>query len=423
MTILLLPIYFLLSLALFYFLTKKRIIDLNFKQAAVILTVKLIIGCIYGYLFLRFYNGDDTWSYHSQSLDEFKILSNNPLEFVKDLFRHSYRKNQAFTFFDTTTNYWKDLQYSILIKLLAVFNVFSRGNYYTNVLFFNLFTFWGHYFFYKLFTNYFPDKKAIAFIVVFLFLPLTFWESGIRKDGLAFIGLAGSLYYFVEYGRCKNYRHLIKAILFFSLLLLIRNFIALSLIPVLVAFYACYYFKTKALYVFSIATFGFATLFFLSSLGPSGYNLPQKMAERQEAFQHLEGGSYMYLPQLEGSLKSYIEVLPYAINHTFLRPYITEGKSPLLLFAAIETLFVLIITALALLQIKKLKAIGKHPLLMLLLFLALINYLMIGYTVPFTGAIVRYRVFFEVILLLPMLIICDSNNKLENRLNKSLRLY
>jgi hypothetical protein len=423
MTILLLPIYFSLSLTLFYFLTKKKIINLSFKQASIALTVKLMLGCAYGYLFLKFYNGDDTWSYHRQSLDEFKILSNNPLEFVKDIFRNSYRKNQAFTFFDTTTNYWKDLQYSILIKLLAVFNVFSRGNYYTNVLFFNLFTFWGHYFFYKLCTNYFPNKKAIAFIVIFLFLPLTFWQSGIRKDGLAFIGFAGSLYYFVEYSCCKDYRHLIKAVLFFSLLLLIRNFIALSLIPVLAAFYACNYFKTKALYVFSITTLGFATLFFLSSLGPNGFNLPQKMAERQEAFQHLEGGSYMYLPQLEGSLKSYINVLPYATNHTFLRPYITEGKSPLLLFAAIETLFVLIIIALALLKPKKLKTIAEHPLLMLLLFLALINYLMIGYTVPFAGAIVRYRVFFEVMLLLPMLIICDSNNKLETWLNKLLRLY
>lgn len=423
MTILLLPIYFLLSLALFYFLTKNKTINLSFKQASVVLTIKLILGCSYGYLFLNLYNGDDTWSYHRQSLDEFKVLSNNPLEFIKDLFRHSYKKNQAFTFFDTTTNYWKDLQNSVLIKLLAVFNVFSRGNYYTNVLFFNLITFWGHYFFYKLCTNYFPNKKAIAFIVIFLFLPLTFWESGIRKDGLAFIGLAGSLYYFVEYGRCKNYRYIIKGILFFSLLLLIKNFIALSLIPFLAAFYACNYFKTKALYVFSITTWGFATLFFLSSLGPNGFNLPQKMAERQEAFQHLEGGSYMYLPQLEGSLKSYINVLPYATNHTFLRPYITEGKSPLLLFAAIETLFVLIIIVLALLKPKKLKTIAEHPLLMLLLFLALINYLMIGYTVPFAGAIVRYRVFFEVMLLLPMLIICDSNNKLETWLNKLLRLY
>lgn len=423
MTILLLPFYFILALALLYFLTKNKTIDLSFKQASAILTIKLILGCVYGYLFLKFYNGDDTWSYHYESLQEYQTLSHHPWQFVQDLFSHSYRKSQAITFFDTTNNYWKDLQYSILIKLLAVFNVFSRGNYYTNVLFFNLLTFWGHYFFYKLFVNYFPEKRATAFAVIFLFLPFIFWQSGIRKDGLAFIGLAGSLYYFVEYAKCKNYRHLIKAILFFSLLLLIRNFIALSLIPVLAAFYACNYFKNKALYVFSIATLGFATLFFLSSLGPSGYNLPQKMAERQEAFQHLEGGSYMFVPQLVGTFSSYANVLPYAINHTFLRPYITEAKSPLLLFAAVETLIVLIIMALALLQIKRLKTIAEHPLLMLLLFLALINYLMIGYTVPFAGAIVRYRVFFEVMLLLPMLIICDSKNKLEDRLNKVLRLY
>ncbi|MDI9364563.1 MAG: hypothetical protein QM541_06410 [Flavobacterium sp.] len=423
MTILLLPFYFVLALALFYFLTKNKTINLSFKQASAVLTIKFMLGCAYGYLFLKFYNGDDTWSYHRQSLEEYQTLSHHPWQFVQDLFTHSYSKSQANTFFDTTNNYWKDLQYNILIKLLAVFNIFSRGNYYTNVLFFNLLTFWGHYFFYKLFTNYFSQNKSIAFVIIFLFLPFVFWQSGIRKDGLAFIGLSGCLYYFVEYSKYNKISHITKAALYFGLLLLVRNFIALSLIPVLIAFTACKYFKVKPLYIFSACTLVFAALFFLSSLGPNGFNLPQKMAERQEAFLHLEGGSYMFVPQLEGTFSSYANVLPYAINHTFLRPYITEAKSPLLLFAAIETLFVLIIIVLALLQIKRLKTIVKHPLPMLLLFLALINYLMIGYTVPFAGALVRYRVFFEVMLLLPMLIICDSNNKLETWLNKLLRLY
>lgn len=423
MTILLLPIYFTISLLLFYFFSKTKKISLSFKQAAFILTIKLAFGCIYGYLFLRFYNGDDTWLYHQQSLDEYQTLSHHPWQFVKELFSHSYKKNQAITFFDTTNNYWKDLQYTILIKLLAVFNVFSRGNYYTNVLFFNLLTFWGHYFFYQLFLNYFPNKRAVAFVIIFLFLPLTFWESGIRKDGLVFIGLSGSLYFFVQYINNSSYKNLLKACLFFFLLLCVRNFIALSLIPVLCAFFACKKTNINALYANAIAIIGFAALFFLTTVGPDGFNLPQKMAERQEAFQHLEGGSYMFLPQLEGSFKSYVSVFPFAINHTFLRPYITEAKSPLLLFAAIETLFALVIIICGLIQIKKLKTIAEHPLLMLLLSLATINYLMIGYTVPFAGAIVRYRVFFEVMLLLPMLIIWDSKNKIEDWLNKILQLY
>ncbi|MFC4233123.1 hypothetical protein ACFOW1_14570 [Parasediminibacterium paludis] len=422
-SILLLPVYFLLVLSLFYFLTKNKIIDLSFKHAAAIFTIKLILGCIYGYLFLKFYNGDDTWLYHRQSLQEYQTLSHHPWQFIKALFSHSYDKSQAITFFDTTNNYWKDLQYNILIKLLAVFNILSSGNYYINVLFFNLLTFWGHYFFYKLFINYFPQKRATAFVIIFLFLPFIFWESGIRKDGLAFIGLSGCLFYFVEYSEHKRIDHLVKAALYFALLVLVRNFVALSLIPVLLAFWSCKYFKAQALYIFSIYTLSFAALFFLSSLGPNAFNLPQKMAERQEAFQHLEGGSYMFVPQLVGTFSSYTNVLPYAINHTFFRPYITEGKSPLLLFAAVETAFILIVIIAALVQIKKLKTITKHPLLMLLLFLALINYLMIGYTVPFAGAIVRYRIFFEVMLLLPMFIICDSHNTLENWLNKRLHLY
>ncbi|MBC7652277.1 MAG: hypothetical protein H7101_11060 [Deinococcales bacterium] len=147
------------------------------------------------------------------------------------------------------------------------------------------------------------------------------------------------------------------------------------------------------------------------------------MADRQEAFLTLEGGSFMPLPALKGTLASYIHALPAAVNHVFMRPYLTEAKSPLLIFAALETLLVIIAVGCLLLYLKKIKTITNHPLLMLLLSLSIINYLIIGYTVPFAGAIVRYRVFFEVILLIPILIMCDNKNHLEKWLNKYLRLY
>ena len=423
MSILLACIYFSLSLVLFYFLSKTNKISLSFIHVALIIIIKFIVGCVYGYLFLKFYNGDDTWAYHQQSLVEFKMLSNNPLLFIKDLFSHQYTNNQSTSFFDTTNNYWKDLQYNILTKLLAVFNIFSRGNYYINVLFFNLLTFWGHYFLYQLVTLYFNNKRAVLFLLIFLFPPLLFWESGIRKDGLVFIGITGSLYFFVLFINKKRYYDLIKALLFFALLAFLRNFIALSLIPVALAYFLSRKLVVKPIYISIITLAIFIILFFVTTLGPQSFNLPQKMADRQEAFLSLEGGSFMALPLLKGTLASYIITLPTAINHIFIRPYLTEAKSPLLTFAAIETLLVLLVVCSLVLFLKKIKTITNHPLLMLLLSLSIINYLMIGYTVPFAGAIVRYRVFFEVCLLVPMLVALDTNNYLENGINKVLKLY
>jgi hypothetical protein len=387
--------------------------------------LKTILGCLYGYIFFKFYNGfgNDSWSYNELALVEYNILLKTPSTFFKNLFTNIYKSDQSVTFFDSNNNFWKDLQITILVKLLAICNLFTKGNYYTNTLFFNFFTFWGHYLLYKCLIFNFKNRKAIAFSMAFLFPPLLFWESGISKDGLVFIGLAGFIYYLTLYFKNKKIRDLVSMLLFFLMVLFIRNFIALSLVPVSIAFYYSSKTKVHPLVANFVSISVFLTAFFLSSVFLKQLNLPAKMAERQAAFSALEGKSYMYTPTLNDSFASYINVLPFAINHTFFRPYITEAKSPLLLFASLETLFVLLIIGLAIVQIKKLKTIASHPFLMLLLSLAIINYLMIGYTVPFAGAIVRYRVFFEVCLVIPLLIALDANNYLENSINKVLKLY
>ena len=409
----------------FYYLCSKKAIDLSFKQVFCILIIKTILGCLYGYIFFKYYHGfgNDTWSYNQFALLEYNVLIKTPDFFFKNLFTNIYKNDQSVTFFDSDNNFWKDLQSSILIKILAVCNIISKGNYYTNTLFFNFFTFWGHYLLYKCLIFNFRNYKAIAFSIAFLFPPLLFWESGISKDGLVFIGLAGFIYNFSVYIKTKKLSNLGNTFLFFLIVLLIRNFVALSLLPISIAFYWCNKTKIHAFVANILAISVFVVGFFLSSLFLKSLNLPAKMAERQAAFFSLVGGSYMYTPKLNDSLSSYVQVLPYAVNHTFIRPYITESKTPLLLFAALETLFVLLIIGLALVQIKKLKTIASHPFLMLLVSLALTNYLMIGYTVPFVGAIVRYRVFFEVCLLAPLLLALDTNNYLENKLNKLLCLY
>ncbi len=419
-------IFYLIIFSLFfYYLCAKKVIDLSFKQVICIIILKTILGCLYGFIFFKFYNGfgNDTWSYNELAFFEYNILIKTPSTFFKNLFINIYSSDQSITFFDSSNNFWKDLQSTILVKLLAICNLFTKGNYYTNTLFFNFFTFWGHYLLYKSLVFNFKNRKAIAFSIAFLFPPLLFWESGISKDGLVFIGLAGFIYYFSIYIRYKKLKNLVSMLLFFLMVLFIRNFIALSLLPVSIAFYCCSKTKLYPLVTNVVTMSVFLTAFFLSSVFIKNLNLPEKMAEKQAAFSTLLGGSYMYTPKLDDGFTSYIHVLPFAINHPFIRPYITEAKSPLLLFASLETLFVLLIIGLVLMQIKKLKIIAAHPFLMLLLSLAMINYLMIGYTVPFAGAIVRYRVFFEVCLLFTMLIALDANNYLENSINKVLKLY
>ena len=52
-----------------------------------------------------------------------------------------------------------DLEFWAITKPLALFNLYSRGNYYVNVVFFNLLTFWGQYLVFKLFAARFPGRR------------------------------------------------------------------------------------------------------------------------------------------------------------------------------------------------------------------------------------------------------------------------
>ena len=397
-----------------YIITKSNMIILTFQQSMLIMFVKCIVGCIYGYLFLTVYKGDDTWQYHQLSLQEYEILKSRPFFFIADLFQHHYKQSQALTFFNSQSSYWKDLQYNILIKMLAVFNLFSRGHYYINVFFFNVITFYGHYFLYKLLINYFPSKKQLLFLIIFFFPPLLFWESGIRKDGLIFPAITGCIYYFTVYLNAGyKLKSLILSIVFFLFVSLIRNFVALSLIPVFIAYFISVMYNKKAIPVFAITILTTIGLFFLTNLAPDNLNLPKQMAERQHKFMELKGNSVLPIDPLTDKVSSYISDLPSALNHSFLRPYITEGKSPLLLISALENLLMIFILVLAVIKYRVLHKMLKHPLWMLLISFAIINYIVIGYTVPFFGAIIRYRILFEVLLLIPLTICSDNKNYLN----------
>src|SRR5688500_6467091 len=47
--------------------------------------LKVISGCAYGYIHLRFYNGDDTWFYNNESLNAYQQLRTHPMEFFDAL--------------------------------------------------------------------------------------------------------------------------------------------------------------------------------------------------------------------------------------------------------------------------------------------------------------------------------------------------
>ena len=183
----------------------------------------------------------------------------------------------------------------------------------------------------------------------------------------------------------------------FSGLLIMRNSIAFLILPALVAWWISARHTRKPFLTFALV-YGIALiLFFGSTLLPYG-NLTTSIVERQEEFFRLKGTAFE-LDTLQPTVTSFIKILPQAAENTFLRPYPWEAEGPLQWMASLETVFVFLVLILAIFRKNYQRDTLKNPLILVLLFFTLTLYLSIGYTVPFPGAIVRYKIIGELFLL------------------------
>lgn len=405
---------FLFYTALFFFilyrLSLKPSFALTFKEAALAFIIKIAAGCFYGYFFLHFYGGDDTWLYHNEGLKEFALLKNDLLHFFTNgIITNDYKTNQFFTIFNSSDSFAKDLELTLLFKLLAVFDFLSGGRYYVNVIFYDALVFWGGYFLFVTVCKKYPGKRNLWLLFMFYFPPLLFWTSGIRKDGLCFAIFCGLIYQLFSLFEIKiSVRHIVYAFSLLIILFLLRNYVALAFIPVIIAYALSKQNKKYAPVFFSVVPVCCLMIFFLTSLFPDSFNLPLKMAERQYAFMQLSGNSYIPLDTLNGNIYSYGKILPQVLNHVFVRPYFSEAKGMLYIFSFLENVFFFFLVMRMMLKPSvHFKQLLNDPLILCFSMIAFINYIIIGYTVPFLGAIVRYKASFEILFILVFLQLQD----------------
>ena len=103
--------------------------------------LKVFAGVLIGWMSQKFYpQGNDYWGLNGLGWKEYQMLMNDPKEFFTDTFRSTYAGNYG-GFFDSVGTFWNDLKNTLIGKLLAFCNIFSRGNYYINSLFLNFLCF------------------------------------------------------------------------------------------------------------------------------------------------------------------------------------------------------------------------------------------------------------------------------------------
>jgi hypothetical protein len=361
---------------------------------------KVLVGCLYGYYYSNVLFEADTWKYFKMALVEYDWLLNNPTAFVKDLFTNGYASEQHNTFFAAENSFWKDLSNNILVKLLACMQLIAQRNYYATVALFSCITFAAPIFVCKLITENNSAKNKWLLYFIFLWPPILFFTSGIHKDGLLFACLAACIYFFIKFVTGKQVRCLVYAAIFLLLLFLLRSFMAATLVPFLLLYMVQHEkkltFKKYGIAVIVLLSVGIM----VSSFLPNSLNILHIVTERRNSFLQLQGNSLIDTTVVQPSFTSLASYFFVAVKNAFIEPHFFNAMGLMGIVSAVNNMGLLLCFVWVAFVWQQKKAITIQPIWLLLLPFCFINYLVIGYTVPFSGAIVRYKSIFEFLLLL-----------------------
>ncbi len=363
-------------------------------QLIILFLFKVIAGIFYGWVgiyygyFAYMY---DTWGLHNASIDELQLFYDNPQAYLTNLFQSGYESGYG-RFFASQDSYWNDLKANVFIKLLSIFDFLSFGNYYINVIFYSFLTIIGPVMVYRVMIDIFPDKKWAVLIGVFLIPSFLYWSSGIHKEGLTFtaIGMVAYHFYFGLKSGQFSIKRLLSLLLGLLILLAMKNYIFMLLIPALAAWYLSRKVE-KGIWKRFAGVYGLSILLFftLPMISPK-LDLPAAVANKQAAFMQLEGGSGLKVTKLEPNFIGFVRNAPEALVNSLMRPFPADIKHMLSMGVMMENLFVLGLLILLILYRDK-SARFNHPFIWFCYFLGFTLLLTIGYTVCFQGAIVRYR--------------------------------
>ena len=398
LSLLLIPVYTFLLILLLFRITRRDRSFLSRRFVAGSFLVKAGAGILYGYLFMHFYHGMDTWKYHDDAFVEYYKLLTEPKRFLTDTFSTASGSLSLGAAYDTNNSYWSDFEEVLFTRLLVFFDLFSFGHYYVNVMFFSFLSYLGHLLLYRLLVRHHPDSSFPLKGAIFFYPVVLFWVSGIQKEGLLLVGMAAAFYYtdkiIQEQGRL--YRNMMLLAGSLIMLWLIRNLVLLCMAPALLAWFLHGRMKIAKRMAFA-GVYGIAgILFFWGHHIPGIPDLAQKVANRQYSFLSLTGNTRLPLDSLQARPGAYLKVLPQALNHSFLQPLITQSKSILQLVSAFDIYLFFGSGVLAFLFRKSgWKQVLQDPLMLTLFCTAFAGYLIVGYIVPFPGAFVRYKSLFE----------------------------
>lgn len=367
---------------------------------AAVYLLKFMAGMTLAFLFIKYFNGGDTYSYFENACRIHELALSNPKHFL--MVMAGSHAPELTPFYDSL-GLWKsyelfDFDAQTIIRINALIRFISFGIYNVHVLFFSFFSLTGIMAFYRIMRRPAWRNHKLLFAGLFMFPSLMFWTSGVLKEGVLILGMGLLFYGLALLVRFGNRFQSAYVFLFLALaiLLLVKMYVLVLLIPGLAAWVWAEKTSQKNTWLkFGIThAICFLLLFHIHYVIP-GFNMVEVLYYKQHnsiVFAgYMQSRSIIHPPEIDLSAASIILNSPAALVNTLVHPLITGVHNPFAMISAMENLLLSGCMIIAMVFSRKVKS-SHLPLLVLSVFFTVLLYILIGFTTATAGSLVRYKV-------------------------------
>jgi hypothetical protein len=401
-----------------------------------------VVGAIsLSLIYVYYYAGGDTFSYHDDGVVLADLLWNDPGLYLKILFtpfRHEYLTDLGYI------EYWNNTQAFNTDRFVSVFEFVGMQRYMISSVLMAVVSFTGIWKLYLAFCDCYP-KLYKRFALSILFVPsVVFWGSGLLKDSLTIAGAGWYVYSFynIFIKRRKIPQNIIALAISIMVMIMIKPYVFIGLLPGSILWMVWnHLLKIRNLFlrIFLgplIAVLGVGIGFLLWSATSSNlgqYSTVDSMVQKAYVsysdlkMDHYSGNGFDigdYDPTLSGMMVKFVP----AVNAALFRPYIWEAKNPVMIISGLENLIFLSLTIYFLFRrpVSFMVSLFSNPLVLFSIIFGVFFAFSVGISTSNFGALVRLRIpaipfFLSGIILIEYLVREAERNKrnfqLQNRFN------
>ena len=368
--------------------------------------LKVLAGTAVWWLYTYYYTvrtDADIYKFFDSGNVMYEALWTNPGDFFRMLFgiandspyfdktyyiriNHWYREYESNLYNDAHT----------MIRFNAFVRIFSFGHYHVHTVVICFLSLIGLVSMHKAFAPLLPGKEKALAIALFLLPGVLFWGSAVIKESLLMFGLGVFLLqtFRLMQGNWSIWR-LLALVATMLLLLVLKFYVLACMLPGLLALVICHRWKPRrSAWVFAMAI-GLCLLLGanLQMIAPDFdlvYLFSVKQKDMYGLAQATSAGSVVYVPRLSGEVWTFFAAAPVAFFNAFLGPTLLLKGGAMAIVPAVENIVLITVLVIAIVYRKRTGI--AWPMLWFCVSYCVLLLLIIGWTTPVMGALVRYRV-------------------------------